>query len=267
MKWLKKIGLMTIAALAVAVYSQGSTAQAMPLAYTGAEEICITGGGCGSGGGVFERSGRYYMMTVAHITTPAALGSDVYAYHPGFRYVGKVTYRSTDKDIAMIDMGTTRPDPSLRVASGSSYMTPPGYSIPGVADISSVPASPDWAYYNTICTTGWSASGSDIKTKCGWADNSVGGWDGCTSYWCGIRAYSGSIAASADAGASGSVVWQPQSDGRVRLLGFMSNCSGAAPCSAAFFRPVYLFTNYNWTIAETASGYPVGIGGNVVTGS
>jgi len=169
----------------------------------------------------------------------------------------------------MIDMGTTRPDPSLRVANVDSYMTPPGFAVPGVADISSVPNGPDWAYYNTICTTGWSSDGgiSDIKTKCGWADNTVGGQDTCATNWCGIRAYSGNIIAAVDAGASGSTVWQPKSDGTIRLLGFISNCSVTIPCSAGYFRPIYLFATYNWAASETAPGYPTGVGGQVVTGS
>lgn len=238
----------------------GATAQAA-LPYTGAEEICVVGGGCGSGGGVFERNGRYYMMTVAHITTPAAFGADVYAYHPEFRHVGKLAYRSTAKDIALIDMGTTTPSAKLRVANYDNYVTPPGYVVPSVATISSVPQGADWAYYNSICTTGWSASSTSIRTKCGFADNTFSG--DCSTSTCGIRSYSGAIAASVDAGASGSVVWQPKPDGTVRLLGFMSNCVGAAPCSAALFRPVYLFANHNWSITETAPGYAAGVGGQV----
>jgi hypothetical protein len=255
--------LSVLAAVAMTV-GITSPASADP-AYTGAEEICVVDGGCGTAGGVLLRGGRYYMMTVAHITNPAPLGRDVYAYHPYFHYVGKLAYRSTAKDIAMIDMGTTRPDPSLRVANESSFMTPPGWAVPGVTDISAVPAGPDWAYYNSICTTGWSWDATAIKTTCGYADNSVGGWD-CATQKCGIVAYSGNIAAG-NTGASGSAVWQPQADGRVRLLGFISDCWATIPCSSALFRPIYLFNSYNWSTTETLAGYPLGAGGQVLTGA
>jgi|GEM_PF-2266557 len=256
-----KLAIIGVFALGIALIAQTMPAQASGT-YTGAEEICTTGGGCGSAGGVLQRNGHYYMMTVAHITTPAALGSDVYAYHPTFHYVGKLAYRSTTKDLALIDMGTSIPGAKLRISDATTFTTPPGYVIPSVAQIASVPTGADWAYYNSICTTGWSSGSTAIKTKCGYADNTISG--DCNTDTCGIQAYSGYIGAANDTGASGSPVWQPKPDGTVRLLGFMSNCIQTLPCSAALFRPVYLFPTYNWSTAETLAGYPTGAGGQIL---
>lgn len=241
--------LALVAASLCAPAPAAATHDGYPSTFTGAEYLSGTGTN-GTGGGLLERGGRYYMMTVAHVT--GALGTDVVT---NSRHIGTVAYRSTAKDIALIDMGTARPDPSLRIRDNVN-------GIPVVWNVVGNGGDKDWAQGSQLCTSGWTTvpSGAwELVQKCGYANHTLTPTS-CASSLCAITGYSGGyIAAAPDAGWSGSVVWQATTTGNLKFMGIVKNClSGSPPCTSAGFVPAYVFVFHAWTAAETLTGYPTG---------
>jgi hypothetical protein len=119
--------------------AQPAEAAVPPVPYTGSVNIDYLNNG--SAGGVLQRGDRYYLMTVAHIAGP------LYTQHsvvkPGTYPLGGTAYNassgSAPEDIALIELGTTRPSPRMRVCNAVSCPTPPGYTVPQVATIESTP--------------------------------------------------------------------------------------------------------------------------------
>ena len=246
--------------------AQPAEAAVPPVPYTGSVNIDYLNNG--SAGGVLQRGDRYYLMTVAHIAGP--LYTQHWVVKPGNYPLGGTAYNansgSAPKDIALIELGTTRPSPRMRVCNAASCPTPPGYTVPQVATIESTPTSADLPYGKIICHSSWS-SATDSEYggyRCGIADNA--GDYACTQV-CGMTNINGPGKSIADGGDSGGPVWQPLPSGGIRLLGFVSNTVGPYPYQRLWYRPIWHYTTYNWTAAQSCSYCTTGPGGVVLTGS
>jgi len=266
---LRTIALLFAASLLLssATLAQPADAAVPPVPYTGSVNIDYVNNG--SAGGVLYRNGYYYLMTVGHIAN--GLYTQHWVVKPGNYPLGGTAYNgnlgaSNVRDIALIELGTSRPNPRLRICNQAQCPTPPGYTIPQIATIDSVPTGPDLPYGKIICHSGWSAS-TDSQYggyRCGIADNTG---DPSCAFRCGITNINGPSASMADGGDSGGPVWQPLPNGHVRLLGFMHSVSGSYPHQRAYYQPVWRYTTQQWTAAQSCAYCLQGAGGVIVTGN
>lgn len=235
-----------------------------PVPYTGSIYIDY-----GSAGGVLLRNGVYYLMTVGHVA------GNLYTQHsalkPSSYPLGGTAYSAyyagnSREDIALIELGTNRPNPHLRVCNRAQCPTPPGYTIPQIATIDNVPTGADLPYGRIICFSGWSTVTETNYGgyRCGIADNQN---DQSCAYYCGITNINGPNASMVDNGDSGGPVWQPLPNGHVRLLGFISLAFGPYPYQHAGYQPIWHYWTHNWTTDQSCDYCSKGPGGSVVTGN
>ncbi len=257
--------------LALVAVSAPARAAVPPVPYTGS--VTLDNVNNGGGGGVLYRGGRYYMITVGHIAN--ALYTQHSVVQPGTYPLGGTAYNANEtfggkansEDIALIELGTTRPNPRLRVCESAGCPTPPGYTVPQVAVIDSVPTSADLPYGRVICHSGRSAATLAAGGyRCGFANNALPRWTdaSCTAY-CGISTING--APIIDGGDSGGPVWQPLPNGHIRLLGHLAKSLGRTPARHGLFIPIWHTVDHVWTAPQSCNYCPLGRGGRVVTGS
>lgn len=223
------------------------------------------GGGAGGSGnlaGAYYRDGRFFLATVGHVAN--VLGARMFDYQ-GHKPVGSVAYSTGDASgsdqgdgAALVDVGTGRLPPLLRIATTTAHVPGASVALPPVAAVSSVFTEGAVPAGEVACHSSFFPDSPTYTQGNGYRCGKL--TTTCTAS--APECWLGGSPPFVASGDSGGPVWKPRPDGTIELIGFVRH--QAANQSLIGFTPTSAYPRHEWTVGA-APGYPGSPGGSFVT--